>query len=149
MDIKDFGKLIRGITSNVNFYISVKIEKYGIRQGQFEYFLLIYSNPGINQLDLARLKNVGKASVTKALKILEDHHFILRKTDEKDKRNTQCYITNKGEKIVDNLINVTLEAEDKLFKDFKNEDKLILYKYLSKMHDNSETLFKSINDETE
>lgn len=147
--MKDFGKLIRAITSNVNCYISTKVEKYGIRQGQFEYFLLIYSSPGINQLELARLKNVGKASVTKALKILEDDGFILREIDEKDKRNTLCYITEKGKKIVDNLIHVKTNAEEELFKDFKDEDKLAFYKYLTLMHYNSETLITGINLETE
>lgn len=72
MQMQDFGKLIRTITSNINYYIDSEIEKYGIKQGQFEYFFLICSSPGINQLELARLKNVGKASVTKALKILEE-----------------------------------------------------------------------------
>lgn len=149
MEMKDFGKLIRGITSNVNYYISVEIERYGIKQGQFEYFLLIYSSPGINQLELARLKNVGKASVTKALKILEEDGFILRETDEKDKRNTLCYITKKGNKIVDNLMNVKTNAEEGLFKGFKDEDIVAFYKYLSLMHRNSETLVVSTNIETE
>ncbi|MDF2523011.1 MAG: Transcriptional regulator, MarR family [Clostridiales bacterium] len=145
MEIKDFGKLIRGITSNVNYYISVEIEKYGIKRGQFEYFLLIYSSPGINQLELARLKNVGKASVTKALKILEEDGFILRETDERDKRNTLCYITEKGKRIVDNLIHVKTNAEEELFKDFKDEDKLVFYKYLSMIQHNSEVLVTGIN----
>ena len=121
MEIQDFGKLIRTITSNVNYYIGSKIEKYGIKQGQFEYFILIFSSPGINQLELAKLKNVGKASVTKALKILEEDDFIRRTVDEKDKRNTLCYITKKGEKIVDDLMHVKNNAEKELFKGFKDE----------------------------
>lgn len=136
--MKEFGNLIRAITSNVNGYIGSKIEKYGVRQGQFEYFLLIYSSPGINQLEIARLKNVGKASVTKALKILEEDGFILRETDEKDKRNTLCYIAEKGKKIVDDLLHVKTNAEEELFKGFKDEDKSAFYKYLSLMHHNSE-----------
>lgn len=144
MEIKDFGKMIRIINSNVNHYIGSKVVKYGIRQGQFEYFLLIYSSPGINQLELARLKNVGKASVTKALKILEDDGFILRETDEKDKRNTLCYITDKGKKIVDDLVHLKTDAEKELFKDFKEEDKLAFYKYLSLMQHNSETLVTGV-----
>lgn len=103
---KDFGKMIRSTLSNVNSYISAQVEEYGIKQGQFEYFLLIYSSPGINQLELAKMKNVGKASVTKALKILEDDGFIKRITDEKDRRNILCYITGKGEAIAENLVTI-------------------------------------------
>lgn len=144
MEIKDYGKMLRSIIANVNNYIGSQVEKYGIKQGQFEYFLLIYSSPGINQLELARLKNVGKASVTKALKILEEDGFITRLTDENDRRNILCYITKKGEAIVDGLISVKINAEEDLFKGFRNDDKDAFYKYLSLLHQNSETLAAGI-----
>ncbi|MBS4537380.1 MarR family transcriptional regulator [Clostridium sp. D2Q-11] len=149
MEIQNFGKLIRTITSNINYYIGSKIDKYGIKQGQFEYFLLIYSSPGINQLELARLKNVGKASVTKALIILEGDGFIRRVSDEKDKRNTLCYVTEKGEMIVDDLIHVKTNAEKELFKGFKGEDKQVFYEYLSLLHLNSEALVANIDSKIE
>lgn len=149
MEMQDFGKLIRTITSNINCYIGSEIEKYGIKQGQFEYFLLIYSSPGINQLELARLKNVGKASVTKALKILEEDGLIRRISDEKDKRNILCYITEKGEMIVDDLIDVKANGEKELFKGFKDEDKQVFYKYLSLLHHNSEALAANIDSKIE
>ena len=140
MEAKDFGKLIRGITSNVNYYISSNIEKYGIKQGQFEYFLLIYSTPGINQLELGKMKNVGKASVTKALKILEEDGFIKRVTDENDRRNTLCFVTEKGNKISEELIHIKLNTEKELFNDFSQYDKEVLFGYLSKLFDNSQKL---------
>ena len=140
MEGKDFGKLIRGITLNVNCFIGSNIEQYGIKQGQFEYFLLIFSIPGINQLEIGRLKNVGKASVTKALKILEEDGFIRRETDEIDRRNTLCYITPKGEAIVEDLLNVKTKAESRLFDGFSEDDKKHLFEYLVKLHKNSELL---------
>ncbi len=138
------GVLIRGITANVNFFISSKVEKHGIKQGQYEYFLHIFSSPGINQLELARLINVGKASVTKALKILEDDGFIRREADAKDRRNTLCYITEKGEKIVDSLMDVKIKAQDELFKGFKNEDINSFYKYLLLLNQNSKDLVEGL-----
>lgn len=145
MEANDFGKLIRGITLNVNYYIGSKIEQYGIKRGQVEYFLLIYNTPGINQLELAKLKNVGKASVTKALKILEEGGFIKRVTDENDRRNTLCFITKKGETIVDNLLHVKTNAENDMFNDFSEKDKEILFCYLMRLHKNSENLVASID----
>lgn len=140
MRANDFGRLIRGITANMNSYIGFKIEKYGIKQGQLEYFLLIYNAPGINQLEIGRLKQVGKASVTKAIKILEDDGFIKRVADENDRRNTLCYVTDKGENIVNDLLGVTINVEQDMFKDFTHEDKTILFNYLMKLHQNSEVL---------
>lgn len=147
MKINDYGFLFRGITSNVNLFISSKIEKYGIRQGQFEYFLLIFSSPGINQLELARRKNVGKASVTKALKILEDDGFIRRTADDKDKRNFLCYITEKGEKIVKDLMDVRANTEADIFEGLTDEDKSAFYNYLTKIYHNSEKLVSGLTME--
>ncbi len=140
---KDFGKLIRSITSNVNFYISNQVEKYGIKSGQMDYFLIIWYTPGINQLELARLKNVGKASVTKALKILEVDGFIRRVVDENDRRKILCYITEKGEKIADDLLNVKNEAEQQLFKEFSDSDLEVFSGYLEKLNRNAEFLANS------
>lgn len=138
--MKDFGKLIRAVTANVNQHISTQVEEYGIRQGQLDYFLIIYSSPGINHLELARLKSVGKASVTKALQILEEDGFIVREADLKDKRNALCFITDKGKGIVDDLLHVKISAEEKLFHGFSAQDKLVLHKLLTLMHQNSESL---------
>lgn len=140
MKNKDFGKIIRAITLNTNQYIGSKIEKYGIKHGQFEYFLLINACPGINQLELARLKSVGKASVTKALKILEDEGFIRREIDGNDRRNALCYVTAKGETVADDLLRVKVDAESVLFRNFSEQDIESLYKGLSLLLLNSEHL---------
>lgn len=39
--------------------------------------------------------------------------------DENDRRNTLCYITEKGEKIVDDLMDTKTKAEEELFKFLK------------------------------
>lgn len=142
MDAIDFGMLIRGITANVNSYISSNIEPLGIKQGQLDYFLLVHSNPGINQLEIGRQKNVGKASVTKALKILEDDGFIFREVDNEDRRNFKCYVTQKGHDIADTLIAIKAKAQSDLFYQFADTDQTTLYKLLVRLHRNSETLTK-------
>ncbi|GAA0180949.1 MarR family transcriptional regulator [Clostridium sediminicola] len=143
MKAMEFGSLIRGITANVNYFIGLNVEQYGIKQGQYEYFLLIYTIPGINQLELARIKKVGKASVTKALKKLEEENFVRREVDEHDKRNFHCYVTEKGEKIIDELMMVKMNVEKDLFNGFSKEDKASLYHLLTLLHNNSERLANS------
>ena len=145
MKAYEFGSLIRGITLNVNLFISSKLEKHGIKQGQFEYFLIINSTPGINQLELARLKNVGKASVTKALKILEENGFIRRETGDNDRRNILCFVSEKGEKIVDDLLNVKTTVDVDIFEGFSEKDKTAFYNYLLKLYKNSENLITGLN----
>lgn len=147
MEISDYGTLIRGITANINQFISSRLKKYGIRQGQYEYFLLIYASPGINQLDLARLKGVGKASVTKALKILESNGFITRKIDNNDKRNYMCHVSEKGNRIIESIKDIKAEAEMDLFNGFSESEKEVLYNCLFRLHGNSKKLAAALNKE--
>ena len=141
MDIRDLGLLIRSITANANQYIGKHIEEHGIKIGQFDYFLMISMRPGINQLELAKMKNVGKASVTKALKILETEGYIKRIPDENDRRNSLCYVTEKGEAVVYQFMMLKEETEKKLFKGFDDDEFEVLLKSLNKLYKNSESLF--------
>lgn len=145
MKPQDFGMLIREITANANLYVGARASKYGIKYGQFEYFLFIFNEPGINQLELSRKKSVGKASVTKALKILEDKDLITRVVDDEDKRNLRCYVTKKGASIADKLIELSEHIEADLFDDFNEEEKEQLYTYLTRLLNNTRKMAESID----
>lgn len=137
MEISRTGILIRTITANINQYISKKLTSLGIGYGQFDYFLFISLNEGINQNELARLKNVGKASVTKAIRILEKEGLIERMVDESDKRNFKLYCTKEGKRYIEQLKELKKEIEMKVFKGFTEEEKENLNSMLERMLENT------------
>ncbi len=142
----DFGIYIRTINNQVNGFISSQVKQYGIRQGQMDYFLMISMKPGINQLELSNMKNVGKAAVTKALKVLEDEGLVKRVVDEEDRRNIKCYVTEKGAGIVDELNLVKEKAEKTLFEGFSDEELEAFGVYLRRLVENSGKLVDSRKD---
>jgi DNA-binding MarR family transcriptional regulator len=144
MTVREFGILIREITANANQYVGAQAAEYGIKYGQFEYFLLIFNEPGINQLELARKKGVGKASVTKALKKLEEQGFINRTVDAEDKRNLRCYVTEKGAAIADELIGLSAHIETDIFAGFSEEEKEQFYSYLQRLLNNTRRMADSV-----
>lgn len=144
MDIPVLGRFIRGITSNVNQYLEKKMTPHGIGHGQFEYFILIAFNEGINQNDLAKFKSVGKASVTKAIKILEKKGFIERLVDEKDKRNYKLYCTVKGKSIVEGFGDYQTVVEETVFEGMSSDEIEKITKYLEHIYRNSSKLINKI-----
>ena len=140
MDVTKTGHIIRMIISNINNAISEKVAPYGIKGGQFEYFLFIYQNEGINQNQLAKIKNVGKASVTKAIKILEEQNFVYRAVDENDKRNYKLYASERGKKYVSSMLEQRKEMEQVIFDGFSKDEKDTLVELLSRMLKNTEKL---------
>lgn len=142
MEISRTGILIRLITSNINNYIASKTAHTGIKHGQFEYFLFISKHEGINQKELSKLKSIGKASVTKAIKILVQNDLIERIVDENDKRNFKLYITDKGKSYIEEFKSFRDEIENTVFYDFSQKEKAALNSMLEKMYRNSNSLVK-------
>lgn len=136
----DFGKLMRSVNLNMTKYISKHMEAYGIKHGQMDYFLMISRNPGIKQLDVAKAANVGKASVTKAIKILEDQGFIRREIDESDRRNIKCFATEKGQEHISEMMKLKLKVEKDLFAGFKKEELELFYDFMTRLKYNSDHL---------
>lgn len=143
---KDYGKYMRLINENMDRLIALKLENYGINQGQFEYFLMIFMYPGINQLALAERKFVSKASVTKAIKILEKDGFVKRKRDEGDRRSFLLYLTDKGEQITDDLMSIKNRLEKELFNGFSDSDQKKFFEYLETLEKNSRNLIEKEKD---
>lgn len=141
MQIPKTGKLIKLITANINNYITEKIAYAGINYGQFEYFLYISTHEGTNQNELAKYKKVGKASVTKAIKILEKKDLIKRIIDEDDKRNFKLYVTDKGKKYREEFKSYRDEITNKVFDGFSDEEKGALNSMLERMYQNTLELF--------
>lgn len=148
MNTFSFGKIIRGLIRNVKAYIGQELKNYNISQGQFEYFIMIYENEGINQKDLADLMNVGKASVTKAMKKLLEEGLVERKISESDQRNYGLYISPKGQKYSEIFKLTSTKIAKTLFKDFTIEEIETLQHLLKKMQKNSEN-FNMKNEEKE
>lgn len=144
MKPQEFGTLIRAINHNVNMFIRGQVEPFGLGWGQFEYFMQIHSTPGINQLELARIQNVGKASVTKALRILEDGGFIIRESDRDDRRNMLCFLSPSGHQIVRKLLDVKKMVARELFDGFTERDTLELSRLLARLSSNSGNLISGL-----
>lgn len=142
MDVSKTGYMIRMIIANINSYMSEKVAPKGMNGGQFEYFVFIAQNEGINQNQLAEIKNVGKASVTKAVKILESSDFIIRKVDGSDKRNYKLYPSEKGKSYINSMLQQREEMEQLIFDGFSEEDKVQLVTLLTLMFNNTERLAK-------
>ena len=137
---KEYRMLLQSIITSTNDSITKQVKKYGLNQGQVDYLVLIAKYPNINQLDLTKKKKVGKASVTKALKLLEVNGFISREVDPYDKRNFMCTVTTKGEHIISDLIQIKRQTTEILFSDFTKEEMDVFYSQLIKLEKNANKL---------
>lgn len=92
--LREIGKIYRGLNTLSEYLI----ESIDLKKGQYQFIVRINENPGINQKKLSSLLLVDKTTTAKAVNKLVDKGYILKKTNQSDKRNFNLYLTEKGKK---------------------------------------------------
>lgn len=137
MNAFDIGKNIRIITRNIKKSIDKGLEDFDISEGQFEYFMIISKNNGINQRELAETMHVSKAGVTKAIKKLLSAGLIMRVKDENDLRNYGLYVTEKGKTLAKRFEGYENKIGEIMFIDISDKEIEMLYSIIDRMKENS------------
>jgi len=144
MDYMQVAQLIRSSIANINRFIdsrwveyrigSSQWVEYRIGSSQIEYLLYIRMNPGVNQMELSRIRNAGKPGVTKALGILEKNGLITRRRDPEDRRNRRCFLTEKGANSSEEFQGLAAGIGGVLFKEFTKEEREEFIDYLHRFY---------------
>lgn len=137
MNAFDIGKNIRIITRNIKKSIDKGLEDFDISEGQFEYFMIISKNNGINQRELAETMHVSKAGVTKAIKKLLSAGLIMRVKDENDLRNYSLYVTEKGKTLAKRFEGYENKIGEMMFMNISDKEIEMLYSIIARMKENS------------
>ena len=93
------GRNISVAYRNGNRFYDRELSPYQIGCGQQFFLLRIYENQGISMLDLARMGQFDKGTVTRAVQRLEELRYIRSEPDERDKRIRRLYTTEAVEPI--------------------------------------------------
>lgn len=98
-----FFRYISTIYRNTVKYLDSNFDDIGLGCNQQFFLTYINETQGITMLDLAKLGNFNKATITKAVKKLIESGYVTEESDEKDKRVKHLYVTEKAGKILDEI----------------------------------------------
>lgn len=126
-----FLKFISVIQRNTQKYFDSILEDYHIGGGQQFFLVHIYENDGITMYDLARLGQFDKATVTKAVRKLEELGYVEVRTDKTDRRIRHLFTTEKAAPVVkrtyevrklwrESLIEELAIPEEEIYRIFKS-----------------------------
>jgi DNA-binding MarR family transcriptional regulator len=139
MHDNDFsGKFISYLHRYGQIYIDNKIAPYGIGSGQFSFLVQLYHEDGVNQECLSNYLKIDKATTTRAIKKLVDEGYVIKKTDEKDRRSYRIFLTDKGKEIEPEMKKIASQWENILF---SNLDRPQREEIISSL----ETMFKKVS----
>lgn len=98
-----------------------EFKAYRIGSGQFDFLMVLYRKDGISQENLAKILNVSRAKSTRAIQNLEKESYVYRQRDENDLRAYRVYLTEKGKKVKDIILEKSIFFVDNLLSDFTPE----------------------------
>jgi len=129
-------ELLRKVIHQNREYARIKLDSLGLYRGQPKMIYILSKDDGLTKKELAQRIDVTAPTITKMVERLEKNGFVFTKKDEKDKRITRVYISDKGREIKEELVEFFNESKEVYFKDMKDEEVEMLHSLLTRMSDN-------------
>lgn len=114
-------------------YLDRELAKYDIGSSQIPFLMTLYHEDGVHQEMLTEIHNVDKATTTRAITKLEKKGYIVRKTDEADRRAYRVYLTVRAKRMRPVFRKILTGWTKILLIDFSEDERKTLVKLLDKL----------------
>jgi len=108
----------------------------GLHRGQPPLLIALKHHDGAASSELAAMLDVSPATISNMVKRMERAGFVERRGDADDERISRVYLTGEGHAIQSEIRKVLLSAEEATLAEFTEQERAILQRYLTRMHDN-------------
>jgi DNA-binding MarR family transcriptional regulator len=143
---KPLGMLVSIIHRHHNIALNKRLKHLDISAGQFHILLFISLHKGINQDKLAQHFHIDKATIARAVHRLDDWGFICRRTDPENRRTFGIFLTEKGKRIVTDIIEIDKTWESEVIHGLSDEEQVQFFTLLDKIAANSLSIAHSSHD---
>ncbi|HKI49478.1 MAG TPA: MarR family transcriptional regulator [Desulfobacteria bacterium] len=147
-EVRSFGIHLSIILRRGQMYLDRKLEPLDVRSGQIPILRLLGIKDGINQENIRKFLHLDKGTVAKTIKPLILKGYVTRKTDPRDKRAYQIFLTRKGHEIMPDVNGAIAVWTEALTADFTEKEKDTAHDLLSRMSKNARTHLKHYGSES-
>ncbi|MBP2653836.1 MAG: transcriptional regulator, MarR family [Firmicutes bacterium] len=100
----------------------IKFKAFGVTPEQWHLLNSLAEKDIINQKELAKRVDKNQTIVTRMLLILERKGFVKKEIDPNDRRAFLLYLTESGQKVQNNLLQLAEKTFETLLQDIPQED---------------------------
>ena len=111
------------ISKHSNVYLDNALSEFELCSCHRVFIHKIFENPGITRDKIKNIVHIHPSNTTRTIDYLEEKGYIIKKTNEQDKRICELYPTEKLAKVHTKLIKTEEEWIEIITKDFSLEDK--------------------------
>ncbi len=116
--------------------VHTSLDEIGLYRGQQFVLCALWEREGITHSELASKLHVQPATVTNALKRMEQAGLVVRRHDARDHRVSRVYLTDAGRDIREAVERVWGELEAQTFAGFSAEERARLCDFLCRIREN-------------
>ena len=110
-------------------------QEMGIPESYRMVIMYLIREPGANQKDIAEFANITTAAVNQTVKEMIGNGYLEKKTDERDRRYTKLYLTEKGREIAYKLREKLHVSDEVITAAITPEKEAEIIELLDKIHD--------------
>jgi DNA-binding MarR family transcriptional regulator len=105
-----------------NDFLKNKLKNLNISQGEYTILFNIYYHSPLSQKELSEILYVSEAYVTKMIKKLERKGYVEREVDVNNKSRRILFLTNNGESLTKEILEISKKWESKLLENVGDMD---------------------------
>ena len=111
------GFAIKNASKSLERALDVELRgQYGLSGGQWKVIIVLSIQNGLSQKDLAEKIFVDSTTLVPIIDGMEKKGLVERRTDPKDRRNNNVFLTAKSESFVDSIMEIILRMRKIFFK---------------------------------
>ena len=141
------GLIIKSTSKSLEKALDAELRgQYGLSGGQWKVILSLSIQNGLPQKDLAERIFVDSTTLVPIIDGMEKKGLVERRTDPKDRRNNNVFLTKKSESFVDPIIEIILRMRKIFFKNIPENDLEITKNILKKISANADLYLAKSED---
>jgi len=134
------GLAIKNASKSLERALDIELRgQYGLSGGQWKVILVLTIQNGLAQKDLAERIFVDSTTLVPIIDGMEKKGLVERKTDPKDRRNNNVFLTAKSESFVDPIIEIIFRMRKIFFKNISEDDLEFTRNTLKKITTNADS----------
>lgn len=134
-----FGKVLEILHRHRIYYVAKKLEKFGIKKGEYRVLIQVYIEEGCCQDDIVHYLGIDKFDASKIIKSLIEKKYLTKERDVNDKRKYRLYLTQAAKDIREEFTEVLTDSAEILVQGVSEEEKKVTMRVLIKMAENAYT----------
>ncbi len=131
---ESIGYWISLVSRSLRNDIRVDLTEYGLYPGQDLLLMSLWGQDGQTQTQLSQNLQIQQATLSRMIQRMEKSDLVRRRPVPSDKRISKVYLSNKGRDLLEPIESIWQDLEQKAFKGFSLEERLLLRRLLMQLH---------------